>query len=73
MEDITPIVFVSDDCNAIDQSFNVAGTKLNVEGDVSNLISLLVKSLNAFLLLIMIMIQYCSSIHPLPAQQTVLC
>ena len=35
MEDVPPIVFVSNDCDAIDQSFNVAGTKLNVEDDVS--------------------------------------
>ena len=35
MEDVPPIVFVSDNCNAIDQSFNVAETKLNVEDDVS--------------------------------------
>ena len=35
MEDVPPIVFVPDDSNAIDQSFNVAETKLNVEDDVS--------------------------------------
>ncbi len=35
VEDVPPIVFVSNDCDAIDQSFNVAGTKLNVEDDVS--------------------------------------
>ena len=35
MEDVPPIVFVFDDCDAIDQSFNDAGTKLNVEDDVS--------------------------------------
>ena len=33
--DVPPNVFVSDNCNAINQSFNVAGTKLNVEDDVS--------------------------------------
>ncbi len=35
VEDVPPIVFVSDDCCATDQSFNDAGTKLNVENDVS--------------------------------------
>ena len=35
VEDVPPIVFVSDDCDAIDQSFNVAETKLNVEDDAS--------------------------------------
>ena len=34
-EDVPPIVFVSDNCDAINQSFNNAGTKLNVEDDVS--------------------------------------
>ncbi len=35
MEDVPPIVFVSYDCDAIDQSFNDAGTTLSVEDDVS--------------------------------------
>ena len=35
MEDVPLVVFVSDNCDAINQSFNVAGTKLNVEDDAS--------------------------------------
>ena len=35
MKDVPPIVFVSDDCDAIDQPFNVIETNLNVEDDVS--------------------------------------
>ena len=35
MEDVPPFVFVSDDCNAINQSHNVAEIRLNVEDDVS--------------------------------------
>ena len=35
MKDAPPIVFVSDDCDAIDQPFNIIETNLNVEDDVS--------------------------------------
>ena len=34
-ENVPPIVIVSDDCNAIDQSLNVIELSLNVEDDVA--------------------------------------
>jgi len=34
---VPPIVFVSDDCDAIDQSFNVVETNLNIEDEISTL------------------------------------
>jgi hypothetical protein len=71
--DVPPIVSVSDDCYAINQPFNVIETNLNVEDDVTTSYFPPSKKPNAFLLLIMITIQYHSIIHPHPAQQTVHC